>query len=184
MYVYKLMDGDEVVYVGKTANPQQRVTQHRVDKKFDRVFVSQCIEADRVEKELIGHYKPKYNCDFRNYDGSFVCLDWELFYIEDSVVNYRYPKRLMSDTSLTPAEKSLWVVLYHRNKECKAAKEMHSDTLKLLGSEAALSKTKVQEALKVLIGNGYISARKVATNKGATTKWVFDDVVDPNLIGG
>jgi len=64
-YVYFLVDGDEVVYVGQSTNIMGRVASHEAnpDKVFDRVFY---IEVDRsslghVERKYIRELKPKYN---------------------------------------------------------------------------------------------------------------------------
>ena len=183
MYVYKLMDGDEVVYVGKTANPQQRVTQHRADKKFDRVFVSQCIEADRVEKELIGHYKPKYNCDFRNYDGSFVCLEWELLCSVDPFV--KVPGTILASKDLSAMDKLLWSLLRSRNNYFKQNGKDHHDTLSAIADMLGVSDKTVERSLKTLIGCGMVRARKIPLSSvkntrvkgvGGAMKWVFDSI--------
>ena len=62
-YIYFLLSGEEVVYIGQTVNLHNRIKQHGYDKDFDRVFEFKCEEgsADLVEKEFIQKYSPKYN---------------------------------------------------------------------------------------------------------------------------
>ena len=61
--VYALINGIEVVYIGKSKNAHSRVYCHRKDKEFDRVVFLEVAESDldRVEGELIAQYRPKYN---------------------------------------------------------------------------------------------------------------------------
>lgn len=184
MYVYKLMDGDDVVYVGKTSNPQQRMAQHKVDKVFDSVFVSQCSDVDKVEKELIGYHKPKYNCDFRNYSGSFVELDWELFCSAEPYV--RVPCTILANRSLSATEKLLWAVLRSRNNYFKQKGQSHYDTLASIAEMLGVSDKTIERSLKTLVDCGMVRARKIplssvrsgSANKGVggALKWVFESV--------
>ena len=65
--VYFLFDGQELVYVGKGWNCLLRIAEH-TRKDSDKLFTSwnyMCIESDekrdKLERELIRTYKPKYN---------------------------------------------------------------------------------------------------------------------------
>lgn len=60
--VYVLSDGKDIVYVGQSKTPYQRIHQHK-DKKFDQVRFLAC-KLERMsywEKVLIKRYKPRYN---------------------------------------------------------------------------------------------------------------------------
>ena len=60
--VYVLSDGKDIVYVGQSKTPYQRIHQHK-DKKFDQVRFLPC-KLERMsywEKVLIKRYKPRYN---------------------------------------------------------------------------------------------------------------------------
>lgn len=61
-FVYFLLDGLEVVYVGKTINNLSRPLSHR-DKKYDSINLIYCPKEKLVETEdfFIQKYKPKYN---------------------------------------------------------------------------------------------------------------------------
>lgn len=63
-YVYKLLDGDKIVYVGKSKNVFQRVFSHKADKVYDSVIIEEFItEGDMslVEFKYIVKYKPTLN---------------------------------------------------------------------------------------------------------------------------
>lgn len=61
-YVYFLLQGKEVVYVGQTKNGLTRIYQHK-DKVFDMAYVMECDanELNRLENRYIFKYRPKYN---------------------------------------------------------------------------------------------------------------------------
>jgi len=61
--VYFLIDGDRVVYVGKSAKLVTRLVEHMQDKRFDRVLYLRQPKSDlsRVESALIRYLKPRYN---------------------------------------------------------------------------------------------------------------------------
>ena len=60
--VYVLMDGDDVVYIGKTKRPSDRFNTHeRGSKVFDRIRIIFTDDNTLLERELIRMYKPKYN---------------------------------------------------------------------------------------------------------------------------
>lgn len=62
-FVYFLLDGDEVVYVGQTRNGLSRIYAHKKNKKFDGACVIYCdsLNLDYMEDFYITKYKPKYN---------------------------------------------------------------------------------------------------------------------------
>ena len=70
--VYVLMDGDEIVYVGKSTNPYGRICSHLSDKIFDKFTILHAkdflIEDNEFAKTypcfeelLIMKFDPKYN---------------------------------------------------------------------------------------------------------------------------
>jgi hypothetical protein len=70
--VYALIDGNEIVYVGKSTNPYSRIGTHLLDKKFDKFAILHgedfSIEDEEFnklyqhfEELLIMKFKPKYN---------------------------------------------------------------------------------------------------------------------------
>ncbi len=65
--VYFLCDGDNVVYVGQSVEPLQRIGTHRRDrgKQFDRVYFIAVPEfmLDTVERQFIALLKPRHNGD-------------------------------------------------------------------------------------------------------------------------
>lgn len=62
-YVYFLLDGDEIVYVGMSDTLQSRFHAHTKDKKFDGVSWIQVSKHDQkyIEAYYIVTLKPKYN---------------------------------------------------------------------------------------------------------------------------
>ena len=66
-YVYFLYRNCEIVYIGKTTNPTQRIGAHASTKKFDGAEcfeLSSESEMDSVESELIMKYQPILNGSF------------------------------------------------------------------------------------------------------------------------
>ena len=61
--VYILYFHDEVVYVGQSTNPYQRMSQHMRDKRFTHIRVMTCkrTRMSHWEKRLIQFYRPRYN---------------------------------------------------------------------------------------------------------------------------
>lgn len=66
--IYFLMNGDELVYIGKTTKLADRLTSHNGDtmnkKEFDSIFflpIEKNWELDVLERCYIEMYKPKYN---------------------------------------------------------------------------------------------------------------------------
>lgn len=62
-FVYFLVNGDEVVYVGQTKHGISRPLSHVGCKEFDHIFIIECAVADLdfVEGNYIAKYQPKYN---------------------------------------------------------------------------------------------------------------------------
>jgi len=65
--VYLLYNNEDIVYVGKSNNMKNRISQHKKDKEFNNV---KCIVfkdeglINLYEPYLIQKYKPKYNKEF------------------------------------------------------------------------------------------------------------------------
>ena len=61
-FVYFLLQGEEVVYVGQTTQGYSRILQHK-DKIFDKVRYIECTkdDLDTLESEYILKYSPLYN---------------------------------------------------------------------------------------------------------------------------
>ena len=64
--LYKLIDVNEVVYIGKTTNGARRVWEQSAGsgKMFDNVQFIKLKDGDiwnEIEALLIRHYRPKYN---------------------------------------------------------------------------------------------------------------------------
>jgi len=62
-YVYHLLDGDDVVYVGQTVNIKNRIITHMGSKIFTSVVLVDCNgkDANLIETDYIAELKPKYN---------------------------------------------------------------------------------------------------------------------------
>jgi hypothetical protein len=62
-YVYFLVDGSRVVYIGQTTNICHRLRQHKRDKMFTQVWVLEVDEdrLDEVEAHYIQKIRPWYN---------------------------------------------------------------------------------------------------------------------------
>ena len=190
MYVYKLMDGDEVVYVGKTSNPQQRVAQHRVDKAFDRVYISTCDgDVETLEADLIGWHRPNYNCVHRNRKvGQEPLVDWTLFYSEAVNKDYsQIPLALLgkkfSGVEIDIELAVLWVCMYNR----AAHFGLECETLESLRTVLHLKKFKAATLLQKLIQAGVVKAELIVKNKGvkkgnedkAPKRWLFTYIKNP-----
>ena len=61
--IYFLFQDDELVYIGRTKNGMNRMSQHLDCKKFDSYSFHKCSqkEAIELEVELIKRYQPKLN---------------------------------------------------------------------------------------------------------------------------
>ena len=62
--VYRLLKGDELLYIGSTGSFLSRIKAHARDKDFDRWQAAKCAtegECRRLEKILINNYRPPLN---------------------------------------------------------------------------------------------------------------------------
>ena len=69
--IYFLLNKGNVVYIGKTRNIKQRLSQHRKNKTFDNYLTMNASQEELREYKLIKRFKPKYN-------GSRISLKKEL----------------------------------------------------------------------------------------------------------
>jgi hypothetical protein len=77
--VYLLLDGDQVVYVGKSKDLCSRLCSHAKTKDFNKVKVIQLADAKSqslCENSLILKYRPKYN-SFLDLKDTNLVLDFE-----------------------------------------------------------------------------------------------------------
>lgn len=67
-FIYFLIDGDEVVYIGKTTQGVFRPLSHK-DKKYDKIEIVLVPNGtlDQKEGEYINKYLPKYNLLISGY---------------------------------------------------------------------------------------------------------------------
>ena len=92
-FVYFLLKGGEVVYVGQTKNGIERPFSHK-DKDFDEIKIIYCEETDvdAVEDGFIKKYTPDYNKQ-RNY-----FTQWSLLKVRNcirkatGISNFTIPK--------------------------------------------------------------------------------------------
>ena len=104
-FVYFLLKGGEVIYVGQTNNGLIRPLSHR-DKDFDEIKILYCSaeELDLIEDKYIQKYKPVYNKQ-SNY-----AVRWGLKRVRDSIrrqtalTNYTIPrlKKVLKKLNITP----------------------------------------------------------------------------------
>lgn len=62
--VYFLIDGDEIVYIGRSGMLRTRLFDHMRTKKFTNVFFIACDDEDGmalIENKYIAHFKPVMN---------------------------------------------------------------------------------------------------------------------------
>jgi hypothetical protein len=61
--VYFLIDNNEVVYVGQSVNIFSRISQHKIDKKFDKYAFVPCSKEslDKLESLYIHFLRPRLN---------------------------------------------------------------------------------------------------------------------------
>ena len=64
--VYILFYQKEIVYIGESVNPNQRIGSHIRDKLFDGYRILPTNRRKYWEKILIKRYKPKYNSNWLN----------------------------------------------------------------------------------------------------------------------
>ena len=64
--VYLLFCDKEIVYIGESKNPNQRIGNHVKDKVFDGYRILPTNRRKYWEKILIKRYEPKYNSNWLN----------------------------------------------------------------------------------------------------------------------
>jgi|GEM_PF-7134348 len=71
MFLYRLCDKNGIIlYIGKTKSINNRISQHRRNKKFTDIDYVEYIEIENIsdieilEIYMINHYKPKFNKEF------------------------------------------------------------------------------------------------------------------------
>jgi hypothetical protein len=77
--IYMLIQGAEVVYVGRSRRGLARPYEHEAKGwEFDRVFIRYCKRGEdpgRIEHEMIVKYRPRYNVDYTpRWEGVYVPL--------------------------------------------------------------------------------------------------------------
>jgi len=63
-FIYFLYLNNELVYIGKTNNVMSRVSQHKNDKKFNKIYfrsINHKFNIHNLEECLIYLIRPKYN---------------------------------------------------------------------------------------------------------------------------
>jgi predicted GIY-YIG superfamily endonuclease len=63
-FVYFILQGQEVVYVGSTINISARISQHRKDKDFTNILLIKYNNHENMynsEKRIISKFNPKLN---------------------------------------------------------------------------------------------------------------------------
>lgn len=68
-FVYFLMSGGEIVYVGKSKDLYTRLDQHLYDKCFEYVLVAEFrseYAMNESERKMISFFRPKYNIVNKN----------------------------------------------------------------------------------------------------------------------
>ncbi len=79
-YIYKYVENDKIIYIGKTINLKQRIYQHSSEKKFMKhpnasIYFFECSsEADMTIYEIyyIYKYKPELNVTYNQRPDSFI----------------------------------------------------------------------------------------------------------------
>ena len=60
-YIYLLLHGREIVYVGRTLDPKARIRVHRSSKVFDQTIVIPVANSVVMERDLIQAINPSLN---------------------------------------------------------------------------------------------------------------------------
>ena len=73
-YVYYLLDGNDLIYIGLTTNPARRIGQHITTKPVTRAFCIETEDYEILESFSINQYMPELNVQKLNSLGLFeVC---------------------------------------------------------------------------------------------------------------
>lgn len=94
-YIYKYVENNKIIYIGKTVNLKQRIYQHSIEKKFMEhpnasIYFFECAsEADMTIYEIyyIYKYKPELNVSYNQRPDSFIK---EIFLEEKEWKEYSY----------------------------------------------------------------------------------------------
>ncbi len=65
MFVYFLIRGNEIVYIGQSINIHKRLNDHKRDKSFGSIYLIEIIEwldSSLIENLAISHFNPRHNC--------------------------------------------------------------------------------------------------------------------------
>lgn len=62
-FIYFLIRGGRVVYIGQTQHPRSRISNHKSDKEFDSHRLIECAfdKLNHYESRWINRFKPEYN---------------------------------------------------------------------------------------------------------------------------
>jgi hypothetical protein len=74
-FIYFLMDGVNILYIGKSRNLPERIRNHNSSKLFTHVRFIRVDDSllEHYEKRLIAYFKPKENRQFINRKRDFSC---------------------------------------------------------------------------------------------------------------
>ena len=80
-YIYKYVENDKIIYIGKTVNLRRRIQEHSKEEKFKKhsdalVYYFKCAsEADMTIYEIyyIYKYKPELNLNHSLHRHCFFC---------------------------------------------------------------------------------------------------------------
>lgn len=81
LYVYRFLEGEETVYVGRTNNISSRFTEHsgrkfyRESTKWEYIKFNNSVDQKIAEMYLINKLKPKYNIEFKEDSVSSLTID-------------------------------------------------------------------------------------------------------------
>jgi len=69
--VYFLIDGDEIVFIGKTTQGLKQAYYHKKIKVYDKIYFQNCehYNLDGLLSEYLIKFNPKYNTTSLNYIG-------------------------------------------------------------------------------------------------------------------
>lgn len=92
-YIYKYVINNEIVYIGQTANLENRIKQHENDKLKNLqaiIYYFECnnkTAANSWEYNLINKYHPKYNIALKNENINIKIQEpkW-IFYKENKII--------------------------------------------------------------------------------------------------
>lgn len=96
-YIYKYIQGNKIIYIGKTNNLKRRLYEHSKDNKFQnlknfKIYYFNCnneLEMNSFEYFLITKYHPKLNQTFKNIKLTILLKEpeWILYKEDDFNIN-------------------------------------------------------------------------------------------------